>query len=163
MIDHNTYMIPQGLDEIERFYGPPMGDLARSAVLVLPQPIGTVTEIRCHPKAKPALVEFFDRIVAQGLWHCLERIAGAYVDRKTEGFPPRQALECWGAGLALNGGLYPPNIKALDKEPPQYVRPPGPIFYVNHPIVVIARGMDLTWGGDHEIFPDVAHFTVGSY
>lgn len=164
MKNFSTYLVPEGREEIEMLFGPPNSQMARAAELTLPVPIGDVSKLHCHPKAKPALDEFFARLAAEDLLRCIGHIGPCY-DNSSIGFPPAPSLHTFGAALTLNYGANFENQTVPQHQPANIPRKdyPGAVFWPKHPIVVIAEQMGFTWGGRFDIFQSPAEFMLGSY
>lgn len=162
MKDFGTYFIPEGRGEIEMFYGPPNSELARAAAIDLPHTIDGKKTLQCHPKAAPALTKFFDELERQDLLRCIRHIGPCY-ENSFVGFPPSPSLHTNGAALTLNLPANNENSAPPAQQPAGIDRAdlPGGLFWPKHPIVLLAKSLGFAWGGDDQVFPRPAEFTVG--
>lgn len=164
MIDKGKYFVPVGTDEVLKHYGPEGSNSAQSAKIELVPPIGGTRELLCHEKAAPAIREFFKCIGQAGLWHCLRSVGPCY-SPGVEGVPARTTMHAHGAALTLNIYYNPRGKRPPEKQDPRMaaVEKPGSIFYVTHPIVLLAKDMGFTWGGDDTRLPTPAEFSLGTH
>lgn len=138
------WKIPEGINEIESHFGHPQTTHCSSALLVLPEAIGSTSMLACHEKALDAFECFFHELKKKNLTHMIESVGRIYNEvPKATTYPPQKSLHCWGAALTLNfGSNRPDTMKVMGED--------DTVFTPTHPVVLLAEELGFFWGGKAE-------------